>query len=110
MRKRKGRISSALIPLRVLATTASGLFSTWNAYVKPRPWTWTVTKTEPSKEELSRLNLTGPRSYCDRCHVAHARFVVTLSSGRELHFCGHHYNKHKFELATCVITELPDES
>lgn len=34
---------------------------------------------------------------CDRCGAA-ARLAVTLASGGELAFCGHHGNKHAADL------------
>ena len=34
---------------------------------------------------------------CDRCGAA-ARLTVTLASGGDLAFCGHHGNKHAAEL------------
>jgi hypothetical protein len=35
---------------------------------------------------------------CDRCGAA-AKLVVTLTSGGELSFCGHHANRHHDEIA-----------
>ncbi|MEU4239317.1 hypothetical protein [Actinoplanes sp. NPDC026619] len=34
---------------------------------------------------------------CDRCSAA-ARLVVTLTSGGELAFCGHHANRHRDDI------------
>jgi hypothetical protein len=113
MPKRKGRTSSALILGRALATIASGLSSTWNAYARPRrQWQVTVGRLEPSGEELTKLNLTGPRTMCDHCNVAHARFIVKWGESYELHLCGHHWKRHAFALGArgAVVTELPDES
>ena len=35
---------------------------------------------------------------CDRCNAA-ARLTVTLTSGGELAFCGHHANRHHEDIA-----------
>jgi len=35
---------------------------------------------------------------CDRCSAA-AKLVVTLTSGGELAFCGHHANRHSDDIA-----------
>lgn len=111
MPKPRKRTGSVPIPIRALVIIARELSSTYRAFVKPQQrWQVTVGRLEPSKEELSKLNLTGRREYCDRCGVAHARFHVKLPNGHELHFCGHHYHKHKFAFATYEVTELPDES
>ena len=34
---------------------------------------------------------------CDRCSAA-AKLVVTLASGGELAFCGHHANRHRDDI------------
>lgn len=111
MKRRKRSTAIVSIPLLALASIARGVSSTYSAFVKPQQrWQVTVGRLEPSKEELSKLNLSGKREYCDRCHVAHARFHVKLPSGNVLTLCHHHYHEHKFSFATFEITELPDES
>ncbi len=39
---------------------------------------------------------------CDRCGAA-ARLTVTLPSGGELAFCGHHGNKHAADLVRLAV-------
>jgi hypothetical protein len=39
---------------------------------------------------------------CDRCGAA-ARLTVTLASGGDLAFCGHHGNKHAAELVRSAV-------
>jgi hypothetical protein len=39
---------------------------------------------------------------CDRCGAA-ARVTVTLTSGGDLAFCGHHSNKHAAELGRLAV-------
>ena len=106
----------ASIPRRARASIASGLSSTWTAFVRPAPrWSVSVGRLEPSGDELVKAKLSGPRHYCDHCNVAHARFVIKWGDNHqyELALCGHHYHRHKFALAVrpgAVITELADES
>ena len=111
MRWRKGRTSSAQILGRVLAIIASGVSSTWNEWVRPPSWSVTVGRLEPqSAESMPPVSHSGPRTYCDRCEVAHTRYIVILPSGLEIHFCHHHYHKHRWALATAgfEVRELPE--
>jgi hypothetical protein len=83
--------------------------------VKPQRWQATVGRLEPSGAELVKVNIVGPRVYCDHCNVAHARFTIKWGESHqyELALCAHHYHRHKFALAVrphAIITELPDES
>lgn len=111
MRQPRKRTSAVTTFRLALARTARGLASTYSEWLRPKPWSVTVGKLEPGGNVPVHVKHSGPRTYCDRCNVAHTRFVITLPSGLEIHFCGHHYNKHRWALATAgfEVKELPDE-
>jgi hypothetical protein len=45
---------------------------------------------------------------CDRCSAA-AKLVVTLTSGGELAFCGHHANRHHDDIVRIAGRVVLDE-
>ena len=59
---------------------------------RPTMDTATATLTETTREPLQVADR------CDRC-PAQAFVRVTLTTGSELHMCGHHYNQHETALA-----------